>query len=113
MNRLGGQMKISGWRSVMWNILGALMRVSGDYVTQVAIRGSKLQAGSRLKLADMLPVQLLPGRIVPGGKKLQICAALLDFAIAEKHVNTPIVKVHFDPVAGLQDRQVTSDGGFG
>ena len=86
------------------------MRMPRHDLPDIPITHCEIQASPRGELSHVLPVNLLPRRIIPDLLRLQIPPAPLDLLIADQHIHPPRTQIDPDLVACLENPQVPPHG---
>src|ERR1700753_2563200 len=82
-------------------------------LAQVVILDGEFQAGAGLELPDVVPVKLLPGRMIDDFREFQRSAATRDLLIRKQHIDPSLFQVDFNLIASAKDGQVAANGRLG
>src|SRR5262249_23104188 len=85
-----------------------LMGMTRHNLPQIPIRHGEIQTSPSRKLPYMVPVKLLPWRIVPDRRRLVLPLPPCDLLVAQKHIHSPDLQIPLHLAAGLENREVPS-----
>lgn len=88
------------------------MRVSRNNFAKIVIMSRKFKTGARFKLACVLPIKLLPRRMVLGVIGLNQRSAACNLGVVKQNIDLPFAERNSDFVARVQNCQIPADSRF-
>lgn len=91
----------------------ASMVVTRNILADVPVFDGEFEHGAIAELTDVSALQFLPGSLADGDGNFEHGAAGGDLFVSDQNIDAAGVEIDANLVAGLEDRQVAADGGFG